>query len=190
MIPACTDTGKPSTPAMGSVTEGRNSDIADNQSLFNSANYGHYVSDGYLNRDQGYDWVSVYVKERSPYQVAISVRSRIDRKKPTCTFDGVASIIDQNTLMINSDFSMQFTFESDSLSIQGKTEEDNNRMYFYCSGGATLAGKYIMIDGPPDPDQVDQTAYFNTLNWNDLFFQVVATNEMITVDPPGIGNCQ
>jgi hypothetical protein len=47
-----------------------------------------------------------------------------------------------------------------------------------------------MIDGPPDPDQVDQTAYFNTLNWNDLFFQVVATNEMITVDPPGIGNCQ
>lgn len=135
MIPACTDTGP---PAMGSVTEGRNGDKADDQSLFNSANYGHYLSDGYLNRDQGYDWVSVYVKERSPYQVAISVRSRIDRKKPTCTFDGVASIIDQNTLMINNDFSMQFTFESDSLSIQGITEEDNNRMYFYCSGGATL----------------------------------------------------
>lgn len=155
-------------------------------STFHFSHYGHYVSDGYSNRNQGYDWVAVTVTESTSQRVAISIRSRADIKKPTCTFDGLAVIIDENTLGIYDEFSMELSFANDSLTIQGKTEEDNNLLYYYCSGGATLAGKYLRVIGPLDTMQMDNTAYFNSHDWNDLFFQVKVSENQLQITPRGL----
>ncbi len=155
-------------------------------SPFQFKHYGNYVSDSYPNRHQGYDWVAVTVKESPSQRVAISIRSRADKKKPTCTYDGLASIVDGNTLVIYDEFSMELRFENDTLTIQGKTEADDNRMYYYCSGGATLGGEYLRIDGPLDTLQIDNTAYSNSHGWNDLFFQVEVFKDQLKITPRGL----
>ena len=51
------------------------------ESTFNI--YGNYVDDSYAKRGEGYDWVALTVKEHLNNSIAISVRSRADKKKPT-----------------------------------------------------------------------------------------------------------
>lgn len=58
---------------------------------------GNYVSDFYAQRNEGYDWVAVSVKKNSPDEIFLSVRSRADKKKPTCTFDTKAYKINDST---------------------------------------------------------------------------------------------
>ena len=58
---------------------------------------GNYVSEEYSNRNEGYDWLAVSVTERENNQLNISVRSRADKKKPTCKFDAIARKVDDKT---------------------------------------------------------------------------------------------
>ena len=57
---------------------------------------GDYASAGYENRSQGYDWVGVMVRSAGNEQIDIKVRARSDIKKPTCQFDGTASLMGQD----------------------------------------------------------------------------------------------
>src|SRR5690606_41828417 len=59
---------------------------------------GDYASDGYAKRAQGYDWVGVMIKADGAdngEQIDIKVRARSDVKKPTCHFDGKATLMGQ-----------------------------------------------------------------------------------------------
>jgi hypothetical protein len=64
---------------------------------------GSYVSDDYSKRSEGYDWIAVSVTEAESNQLNISVRSRADKKKPTCTFDAVANKVDDKVYQTQID---------------------------------------------------------------------------------------
>ena len=50
---------------------------------------GNYVSDKNEKRHEGCDWIAVLVKQIFSDDISISMRSRADRKKTTCTFDDI-----------------------------------------------------------------------------------------------------
>ena len=60
---------------------------------------GDYVTSEYQKRSEGYDWVAVKVSEITDSILQISVRSRADIKKPTCTFDAKAYKTESGKLM-------------------------------------------------------------------------------------------
>lgn len=108
---------------------------------------GKYVSEGYFRRSEGYDWISVLITEKDENTVYISVRSRSDRKKPTCTFDGEGIMVESNTLKsIFNEKVILFNLEDEILKVFTEKEKDGNLLYFFCSGGATLEGSYKKID--------------------------------------------
>ena len=107
---------------------------------------GNYVSEGYSKRSEGYDWVVVTVTETENNQLNISVRSRADKKKPTCTFDAVAKRVDDQVYQTQIDGkTILVEFTRGKISITTKQVEDEGILYFYCSGGATLGGTYLKI---------------------------------------------
>ncbi|MGB5461355.1 MAG: hypothetical protein WBM85_15460, partial [Eudoraea sp.] len=57
---------------------------------------GNYVSDYYQNRNEGYDWIAISVKNIGENTIGISVRSRADKKKPTCTLDTKANKVNDS----------------------------------------------------------------------------------------------
>lgn len=139
---------------------------------------GNYVSDGYSNRNQGYDWISVIVTSSTDDKLNIKVRSRADKKKPTCTFDAVAQKIDEDNYQTQiNDKVILFQFSSNSVSITTKNEEDRGLLNFYCSGGASLEGSYKRLDGALDKKQIDPTQYSKVLNLQDVGFNVSSKEE-------------
>ena len=58
---------------------------------------GNYVSEDYSKRSEGYDWVYVAITEADNNQLNISVRSRADKKRPTCLFDTKAFKKNENS---------------------------------------------------------------------------------------------
>lgn len=114
---------------------------------------GNYVNNSYSQRKEGYDWVAVIVSKESDNQLKIAVRSRADKKKPTCTFDVVAQKLDKNTYTsIIQDKKVLFHFSENSLAIETEKKEDSGILNFYCSGGASIADTYIKIN-----EQLDET---------------------------------
>ena len=121
---------------------------------------GHYVTEGYAQRDQGHDWLSVSVSQSADQQLAITVRGRNDQKKPSCTFDGLAQAIDTNTYqaMANGQ-AINFTVSPQELVISAPTPEALPQLSYYCSGGASLGGAYQKIDGDLDRSHLDKTPF-------------------------------
>ena len=109
---------------------------------------GNYVSSEYEKRNEGYDWVSVAVKPAANDNIKIAVRSRADKKKPTCSFDALAKKANDSTYkaVINGK-TVVFSFENKQISIATANKEDNSFLNFYCSGGGSLAGSYHKIEG-------------------------------------------
>lgn len=108
---------------------------------------GAYVSEGYTQREEGYDWVKVMVTSTTADEITIAIRSREDIKKPTCTLDAVAKKIgDQTYLAELEGKKVKFTFTDKSLAIEAKDEADNNILYYFCSGGASLRGTYDKVN--------------------------------------------
>ncbi len=152
-----------------------------------SDSFGHYVTDGYARKDQGYDWVAVSVYPLNQHRVRISVRSRVDKKKPSCTFDGLVTPINDSTLVFHgNDFSIYFNFSGDTLVVGADSRENQNRLFYYCSGGASLAGTYTKIDGPPDSQQIDPASYVQTFNWDNFFFGIQVEKNELTLTPGGL----
>ena len=150
--------------------------------------YGSYVSDGYHKRNEGYDWVGVRIEKRSFGRTNVSVRSRADRKRPTCTFDAEASFVNSRKLEVNDNGnSIILEFVRDSLYIKPGSGTDSDRLSFYCSGGATIAGAYVGIDRGLDYRQVDGTRYLKSLFWTgDTGFRIEHKDSTLTVSPFGL----
>ena len=106
---------------------------------------GDYADEGYEKRAQGYDWVGVMVRADGDRQIDIRVRSRSDIKKPTCHFDGKATLMGQDTahgMIFQSkvnDSTAFFQFKDDTLIIDSP---DKYALNYFCSGGGSLAGEY------------------------------------------------
>lgn len=139
---------------------------------------GNYVSKDYSKRSEGYDWVSVSVSEAKNDQLKISIRSRADKKSPTCTFDTEARKVKDNTYQtqINGKIIL-FEFGNNEISINTAKEEDQGLLYFYCSGGASIGRTYSKIDEPLDQSQIDKTKFFKVLNLQEVGFNISSKEE-------------
>ena len=136
---------------------------------------GNYVSDGYDKRKEGYDWVSVNVKTAGQNEISIMVRSRADKKKPTCTFDTKANKVNDTTYSAMAEGKkIVVTFSKSSVTIQPEKKEDEGALAFFCSGGATVAGNYTKINEALDQEQIDKTMFSKVLSLQDVGFNVTA----------------
>jgi hypothetical protein len=149
---------------------------------------GNYVTSDYQQRGEGYDWVAVKVNELTDSILQISVRSRADIKKPTCTFDANAYKTQvTNTFKASVEgYNIFFVFDADSLLISGETEQDNQMLGYFCSGGASLAGVYHKIDEPLDTVQIDKVLFRKALNYNEFNFFIEVNDNDLTIQPVGL----
>lgn len=119
---------------------------------------GQYVSQDYENRNKGYDWVGVIVKNIDKGKVSIKIRSRGDKKKPTCTMDAVATQVKEGVYKaVLEGKNVVFTFNEASVTISAENHHDEGVLNFYCSGGASIAGVYTKIITPLDSTQMDKS---------------------------------
>ncbi len=138
-----------------------------------SYHVGNYVSADYEKRNEGYDWISVVVSDAGNDNISIKVRSRADKKKPTCTFDAIGNKIDTNTYKTIIDGSgILFQFKENEIIIKPEKDEDQKVLYFYCSGGASLGETYTKISQDLDQNQIDKTKFHKTLNLQDVGFNI------------------
>ena len=154
---------------------------------------GTFVSDAYDKRAEGYDWVGVTIKSLDNEQIDIKVRSRADKKRPTCTYDTKAfKLNDSIYRTYEQGKGILFKFTNDVLTIKPESPEDANLLYFYCSGGATLEGSYKKIDESLDQSQVDKTTFSKVLILQGIGFNVSAIKKgddhILTVMPFGLEN--
>lgn len=113
---------------------------------------GDYVTPGYFQRNEGYDWVAVSIRIQSDTTAAITVRSRNDIKKPTCTFNGNAYRSGNDTLVVKqSAGDIYFVRSADTVSISSNVP---SLLHFYCSGGGSLAGDYVKLKQKLDSSQL------------------------------------
>ncbi len=156
---------------------------------FNVNNYGSYVDDSYKDRSSGADWVSVKILPYTKGNVMVSVRSRADKMKPSCTYDGIASVTGDNELMANESVgTMVLKFKDNKLTISADEDSKNIALTYFCRGGGSLAGTYQKIDQELDQSQIDKTAYTKTLNLkgSDISFFIEVTGKKMTVTPSGL----
>lgn len=152
---------------------------------------GNYVSSEYEKRNEGYDWVSVAVKPAANDKIKVVVRSRADKKKPTCTFDALAKKTNDSTYKAVIDGkAIVFSFENKQISIATANKEDNGLLNFYCSGGGSLAGSYHKIEGNLDQTQIDKTIFRKNVTLQGISFSIATQkNGMeteLTVTPYGL----
>lgn len=148
---------------------------------------GNYVDGAYQKRSEGYDWVSVSVVQCTDTSVHVAVRSRADKKKPTCTFDADAVLAKPDTLkaMVEGK-AILFAFSGNSLTIFAQNKEDEGLLNYFCTGGGSLAARYYKIAEPIDTTQVDRTIFRKTLSWNTYSFEVSLTGKKLTIQPFGL----
>jgi len=134
---------------------------------------GNYVSDYYSKRSEGYDWVAISVRKTESDDLNISIRSRADKKKPTCTFNAIANKVDDKVYQTQiHGKSILFEFTNKQISISSEKEENEGLLYFYCSGGTSISGTYLKINEPIDQNQIDKTKFNTVLNLQDVGFNV------------------
>lgn len=157
----------------------------------NSGFVGNYVSEGYAKRDEGNDWVAITIKEKTDSTYHLFVRSRADKKKPTCTFDTDALIQDSSTLLFRvSDKKILVTIRKNQLNISAENADDNIVLNYYCNGGGSFAGIYNKVNEPLDPLQADQRVFQKTLALQNLSYEVSAKGEgsfqQLIIQPTGL----
>lgn len=158
-----------------------------------SKHFGTYVSESYEKRNEGYDWIAVNVSKGGIDKLNISVRSRADKKKPTCSFNVIASKVNENTYKAyENNVDIVFSFQEDYISIYTENKENNDVLTLYCSGGASLHGKYRLIVGNADQSQIDKTQYIKALTWQNISFNISSVRKeyttQLTITPFGLTN--
>lgn len=147
---------------------------------------GNYVSDGYNQKDQGADWVAVTVTKINDSIAHIRIRSRIDQKKATCTFDADAILKDSISLSSSKDGAeVLYSFNDKGLTISSITEEGKNKLMYFCSGGGSIAGVYTKLAGELDKTTIDPADYRQTLSMGKYIFDIESTNGQLSVQPIG-----
>ncbi len=152
---------------------------------------GNYVSSDYGKRNEGYDWVAASVTRTSDSSLHISVRSRADKKKPTCTYDTDATKINNTAFKAETDGkNIMFTFSYNILNISTEKEDDKDILNYFCSGGGSLLGNYTKIKGPLDKMQIDPTVFHKSLSLQNIGFFISSTGEgsiqQLTIEPYGL----
>jgi len=129
----------------GSVINGSEIQAATTLTPAVQAAIGDYASDSYDKRQQGYDWVGVMIQPYGATDIEIKVRARHDIKKPSCHFDGKATLMGQDAAhgvifqTLANDSVTFFQFKDGTLTIDS---QDKYALTYFCSGGGTLAGDY------------------------------------------------
>ncbi|MGL5785863.1 MAG: hypothetical protein ACRCX4_03455 [Bacteroidales bacterium] len=147
---------------------------------------GCYVTDGYEHREKGFDWVSVCVSQLNDSIAKITVRSRADIKKPTCVFDSKAKLINGNEL--ESDYEgkrILFHLSHDTITVSVPDKDDENILYFFCSGGATLMGEYVKVKGDMDSTQLSHHSYIKHLSDKNFAFEIQTVDSLLIIDTEG-----
>lgn len=147
---------------------------------------GCYVSDGYEHREKGFDWVSICISQINDSIADITVRSRADIKKPTCIFDSKAKLINGNEL--ETDYEGKriiFHFNEDTLSVSVPDKDDENILYYFCSGGPTLMGEYVKVKGHMDSAQLSQHSYIKHLTDKNFSFEIQTVDSLLIIDTEG-----
>ncbi len=159
--------------------------IPDSQKEEKISLSGNYVTGSYFHRNEGYDWIAVKVNQLTDTLLKISIRSRADIKKPTCTFDAMAVKQDSTGKYkaLKDGNSVLFRFAADSLLITG--DQGNSGLKNFCSGDGTIYGIYKKINGPLDSAQVDKVRFRKTLNFKDYNFVIVVYNNTMTIELTG-----
>lgn len=105
---------------------------------------GNYVTEDYFKRSEGYDWLVVSAEKITDSTINIKVRSRIDKKKATCSFAGIGKRVIKDAYEVTDRGStLRFTFKNNMVEISGKGGiNDEVALTTFCSGGANLS-KYI-----------------------------------------------
>ena len=148
---------------------------------------GNYVSGDYLKRAEGYDWVAVQVNQLSDSLVKVSVRSRADKKRPTCTYDAIAGKIDQGLYKASIDGNgVMFQFNADSVKIFPEPDNQYANLNYFCSGGASIEGKYFKLKEPIDITQIDRVIFRKYLNYDRYSFEIELFDKTLTVHPVGL----
>lgn len=152
---------------------------------------GDYVTEDYFNRSDGYDWVAISIQKISDLEAKIKIRSRINKKKATCTFDGIGLLTGKDTLTVQYENKViVFYIKNDRLTIKTENDEDSSLLYYFCSGGATLAGKYIKLNEPLDKSQLLDFGFSKELSLQNITFLVKSTNEgslnTLMIEPEGL----
>jgi hypothetical protein len=152
---------------------------------------GNYVSNEYSKRKEGYDWLAVLVTPSSDNSLHISVRSRADKKKPSCTFDADAKKLNETTYQSEIDGkNILFTFHKNRINITTEKEEDRFILNYFCSGGGTLLGNYKKLEDPLDKTQMDPRVFNKSISLQNIHFDISTTGEgslqQLTIQPYGL----
>lgn len=152
---------------------------------------GNYVDNGYEKRADGFDWVGIAVQQLSDTIINIKVRSRADIKGPTCTLDAQASKTRTNVYRTMLEGKpVLVSFDDEGLRIKSELVNDSTILNFYCSGGASLGGRYKRIKEGLDTTQVDRTSFIKNLKFNGISFSIRSKHdgdkEQLTITPTGL----
>ena len=157
------------------------------EELKQNMNTSYYVSDSYFKKNEGYDWVLVSLKQINDFEIKVSVRSRADKKKPTCTFDDILYKRENNIYASYKEGkTILFKISDNSLNIEGGSAEDENILHYFCSGGATLKGEYKKLEGEIDKKQIDKTIYINSLTYNGFGFFIEQKANKVSIFSPNL----
>ena len=134
---------------------------------------GNYVTKDYHKRNEGYDWISIAVREMGANTIGISVRSRADKKRPTCALDTKGYRVNDTLFSsVLNGVTVLFTFQKGALNISAERPEQEAALQFYCSGGGNFTGNYKRIEGDLDRSQIDPTLYTKTMELQGIGFSV------------------
>ena len=152
---------------------------------------GSYVSDDYFRRDKGYDWMAVTVRQTGDSSYHLAIRSRIDTKKPTCTFDADAVVSDSCQLTAGfQGTNILFNFRDSLLQISPQKAEEAGTLSYFCSGGGTIAGTYRSVNELLGKEQLDPRVFQKFLTLQNISFDISTTGEgsiqRLTVQPYGL----
>ena len=152
---------------------------------------GDYATDDYARRCEGYDWVSVTVEKMHDQAAYIKVRARGDKKRPTCSFDGVGMV--KSATVLEAEFGgrpLLFTVEGDVLTVSVTVEEDKGILHYFCSGGATLEGPYTRLKEALDTSAIAPEAFSKELSLQNVTFTITANDALpqatLVVRPAGL----
>lgn len=152
---------------------------------------GDYVSEGYFKSEEGYDWVAVKIEAISGREVYIRIQSRADRKKPTCTFEGIGSIEEDGMMKVDFEGkSILFLISENKLSITTEKEDQQDFLKYFCSGGGSLAGIYKKIEDPLDEKQLKPSGFNTSLSLQSITFDIHASKQgslnILIIQPSGL----
>lgn len=164
----------------------------ESNSTFSFDRYlGNYVDQDYSKRAEGYDWVVVTLDTIGKNKYQILVRSRSDKKKPTCQY--TSEVFPLNDTTLKSEFQgkvLLFSFSGEKLRIRTEKDEDESILYYFCSGGASMAGTYTKISEPLDESQLATFNYLKSLALQGISFNIKATNSgsinQLIIEPSGL----